>query len=538
MKKTIFVVGGVMSSVGKGVTTASIGNILRHHGYTTEMVKCEMYLNIDAGTIRPTEHGEVFVAEDGTEADQDLGNYERFTQTITGYENYITHGQLYQDIIKRERNLEYEGEDVEIIPDVPNEIIRRIELARTKHNADITIVEIGGTVGEYQNLLFLEAARIMKLKNPDDVAVVMVSYIPKPPSVGELKTKPTQHAVRALNAAGINPSFLVCRAQDAIDEVRKEKLSLLTNVKQEHIIAAPNIDSIYKIPEIYEQQEFGTKLLSSLALSSKGFDNSWQVQLRKQLEEAKQTLKIGIIGKYFETGETSVLSDSYISVIESAKHACWALGINPELTWINSETFEQDKSKVKELSRQDALIVPGGFGTRGIEGKIEAIKYARENKIPLLGICYGLQLILIEYARNVLSLEGANTTEADKTTKHPIIDLLPEQQHLIAKKRFGATMRLGAYSCSIQKKTIAYEAYKKPKISERHRHRYEFNNTYKEAFENSGVIFSGINPESQLVEIAEIPDHPFLLGCQFHPEFQSHPLMPHPLFHELIKRSL
>lgn len=534
MTKTIFVVGGVMSGVGKGVTTASIGNIFANRGFRVSMVKCEMYLNIDAGTIRPAEHGEVFVTEDGTETDQDLGNYERFTGTTTSSLNYITNGQLYQEIIRRERNLEYGGEDVEIIPDVPNEILRRIGEATSSEDAEITIVEIGGTVGEYQNLLFLEAARMQKLQNPDDVIVVMVSYLPVPPSIGEMKTKPTQHAIRELNRAGINPDFLIARAERHIDELRKAKLSTFSNIPVDNIIAAKNVSSIYEIPITFEEQGLGQKISTALNLRASKNNNSWQT-LTSQIEQCDKEITIGIIGKYFKTGGESVLKDSYISVIEAIKHAAWAHNLKPTIKWISAGDFERDDADLSVLDNVDGILVPGGFGARGVEGKIRAIQYARENSIPLLGICYGMQLTLVEFARNVIGWSNAHTTEIDPETDHPVIDIIDEQKELLAKRKYGGTMRLGAYDCALQPVTTAQTLYKADMVSERHRHRWEVNNVYRKEFERNDVVFSGMNTEADLVEILEIPNHPYMIGCQFHPEFQSSPLKPHPLFSGLIQ---
>lgn len=534
--KYIFVVGGVMSSVGKGITTASLGNILKSRGYDITLIKCDLYLNVDAGTIRPTEHGEVFVCNDGTEADQDLGNYERFTGMTTSKANYITNGQIYKTIIERERNLEYQGEDVEIVPDVPNEIIKRITEARNESGAEITLIEIGGTVGEYQNILFLEAGRMMKLKNPDDVVFVMVSYLPVPSMVGEMKTKPTQHAIRSLNAAGINPDFLICRSEMEIDESRKQKLANNCGIPKDHIIAAPDVESTYAVPVMFKEQRLDTLILKQLRWPEKDdhFD-SWKTLVKNIHQCCERDLRIGMIGKYFKTGGKSQLTDSYISVIEAAKHAAWAENRKPVFEWIDSEEFEKKSPSYEALDRLDAIIVPGGFGTRGIEGIVNAITYARTHSIPLLGICYGMQLAIVEFARNVMELEHANTTEADPKTPHPVIDFIPEQKANIAKKHFGGTMRLGAYACELKEGSKAHALYGTERISERHRHRWEFNDAYKARFEERGIVFSGINPESNLVEITEFPNHPFMIGCQFHPEFQSTPLAPHPLFLGLMR---
>lgn len=534
--KYVFVIGGVMSSVGKGVTSASISKLLQSRGFNVTNVKCDMYINIDAGTIRPTEHGEVFVGDDGIEADQDLGNYERYTGNSMKAVNYITTGQVYQEVIRRERNLEYAGEDVEVVPDIPNEIIRRIHAAAKRDQAEITVVEFGGTVGEYQVLLFLEAARMMKRMHPKDVAFVLVSYLPVPSHIGEMKTKPTQHASRTLNEAGIQADFIVARGPYVLDKPRLDRLSIFCNVDEGHAISAPDVQTIYEVPIVLEEQEFSTKMLRRLNLKAKKKDLKEWGAFVKKIKNVKRELNIGIVGKYFGTGDFT-LSDSYISVIESIKHACWSEGVKPKLTWINSETFEKDPSAVKTLSDYDGIIVPGGFGERGVEGIMTAIRYVRENKIPYLGLCYGMQLACIEYARNVVGLKDANTTEIKSKTPHPIIHLNPMQARNVVEKKYGATMRLGAYACELVSGTKAAKAYGKKTVMERHRHRYEFNNAYLQPLTDAGLIVSGVNPEQGLVEIVELKDHPFFVGVQFHPEFLSRPLSPHPLFKAFVKAS-
>ncbi|MFH1404586.1 MAG: CTP synthase [Patescibacteria group bacterium] len=529
MSKFIFVVGGVMSSVGKGVTSASIAKILKSRGYKVTNVKCDMYINIDAGTIRPTEHGEVFVGEDGIEADQDLGNYERFTGNTMASVNYITTGQVYQEVIKKERNLEYKGEDVEVVPDIPNEIIRRLKLAAKKDKAEITVVEYGGTVGEYQVLLFLEAARMMRRQYPGDVQVVLVSYLPVPSHIGEMKTKPTQHAARTLNEAGLQADFIVARGPHELDKPRRERLGTFCNVDDGHSISAPDVESIYEVPLILEKGGMSTKILKRFGLKPKKKNMQQWKALVRRIKKVDTELNIAIVGKYFGTGEFT-LADSYISVIEAIKHACWANGRKPKLTWVNSENFEKDPKSVKELSKYGGIIVPGGFGERGIEGIISAIKYARIKNIPYFGLCYGMQLACVEFARNVLGLKNANSVEVDEKTDNPIIHANPMQAKNIIEKKYGATMRLGAYDCVLREKSKAFKAYGKKKVSERHRHRYEFNDAYREALEENGLQIVGVNPTSGLVEIVELKDHPFFIGVQFHPEFKSEPLNPHPLF--------
>lgn len=526
-----------MSSVGKGVTAACISAILQSRGYRTTNIKCDMYVNIDAGTIRPTEHGEVFVGDDGIEADQDLGNYERFTGHPMSAENYVTTGQVYQEVIRRERNLEYGGEDVEVVPDIPNEIIRRIRAAQKKDHAEITVVEFGGTVGEYQVLLFLEAARIMKVRNPDDVAVVLVSYLPLPPHVGEMKTKPTQYAVRTLNAAGLQADFVVARGEQRLDNRRREILAHVCNLRDGTVIAAPDVQSIYDVPLQYVDQQFDLRLLKVLGLRSRGTDlKEWRAFFERR-KQCKRQVKIAVVGKYFGTGDFT-LADSYISVIEAAKHAAWANNAEPVLTWVDAEEFEQKPRSVSRLATFDAILVPGGFGTRGVEGIIKAIRFAREQKIPYLGLCYGMQLACVEFVRNVLGKRGAHTTEAKPNAKEAVIYANPLQAKNIRENRFGATMRLGAYKCRLKRGSKAQVAYGKSMVFERHRHRYEFNNKYRKMIDAKGLKIVGVNPETDLVEMVELEHHPFFVGVQFHPEFQSRPFAPHPLFREFVKAGL
>lgn len=525
-----------MSSVGKGIATASIGKILQARGYRVSLVKCDMYVNIDAGTIRPTEHGEVFVGEDGIEADQDLGNYERFTDQTSTAMHYLTTGQVYAEVIRRERNLEYDGEDVEVVPDIPNEIIRRIKAAGEKDRSDFVVIEIGGTVGEYQNVLFLEAARMMKSRHKSDVLFVLVSYLPVPGKVGEMKTKPTQYAARTLNGAGIQADFILCRSEQRIDEKRREKLAIFCNIEPEDAIAAPDVDSIYDVPVNFARDGLDVKILKKFGMKPKGNNLDAWTKLAKKINSLDKTVSIGIVGKYFNTGDFT-LSDSYISVLESIKHAAWGQSVQPKISWLDAEKYEKDPSKLSELSSYDGIIVPGGFGSRGVEGKILAVEYVREHKIPYLGLCYGLQMAVIEFARNVCGLKGAHTTEVNKQTPHPVIGVMIEQSANIREKKMGATMRLGAYPCELVAGTISRKAYGKKEIKERHRHRYEVNNEYRSALEAKGLTVAGVNPDRNLVEIIELPTeaHPFFVGVQFHPEFLSRPLAPHPLFSAFIQ---
>lgn len=527
-----------MSGVGKGVAAASIGAILKARGYKITAIKIDPYINVDAGTMNPTEHGEVFVLDDGYETDQDMGNYERFLGVTLPNDNYMTTGRVYETVIHKERNLCYGGKCVQVVPHIPMEVITRIKKASEKAKSDITIIEVGGTVGEYENILFVEAIRMMKLKCPDDVLTVMLSYLPVPSTVGEMKTKPTQHAVRALNGSGVQPDFIIARSTTFLDQKRKEKISLFCNVPERSVISAPDVESIYEIPINFERDDLSRLILKKLSLSYKKTDlNDWY-DLADNIKHPEGKVKIGVVGKYFGTGDF-MLSDAYISVIEAIKHAAYKMKLKPEIGWINSEVFEKEPERLEDLRSYDGVIVPGGFGSRGIEGKIKAIEFLRVNKIPFLGLCYGMQLAVIEYARNVLGLKDANTTEIDRDTKNPVIDIMPEQKKNLEDSNYGATMRLGAYPAMLKKGTIAYGAYGKNKISERHRHRWEVNPQYIPQLEKAGLVFSGISPDRKLMEITELSksDHPFFLGTQFHPELKSRPLTSHPLFFEFIKNA-
>jgi len=535
--KYIFVLGGVISGVGKGTASASIAMLLQSKGYKVTSIKIDPYVNVDAGTMNPTEHGEVFVTVDGLETDQDIGTYERFLDTTLFRDNYMTTGAVYRSVIDRERALDYNGKCVEVVPHIPLEAIRRIETAQKKHKADITIIEIGGTVGEYQNILFLEASRMMKLKNPGDVLNLLVSYLPIPSKLGEMKSKPTQYAVRTLNSSGIQPDFIVCRAERTIDDVRREKLSVFCNVRPEDIIAAPDVASVYDVPLNFDKERFADKILKKFGLKAKKRDvREWRERV-EGVRRSQKTVKIGIVGKYFGIGDYT-LADSYISVIEALKHAAYANKSKIELAWVNCGDFEKDSESLKNLSQFDGIVVPGGFGSRGVEGKILAIKYAREKKIPFFGLCYGMQLATIEFARNVAKMPDAHTTEVNKKTPYPVIDILPEQVDLMKKGEYGGTMRLGSFPCALKKGTRAYAAYGQSIISERHRHRFELNNEYREKLEKAGLIISGNYPKKNLAEIIELKDHPWFVAVQFHPEFQSHFLNPHPLFVNFIKACL
>ncbi|MBU4477274.1 CTP synthase [Candidatus Parcubacteria bacterium] len=536
MTKYIFVVGGVISGVGKGVAAASIGKILQSRGFEVTAIKIDPYVNVDAGTMNPTEHGEVFVLDKGLECDQDFGNYERFLNITLPPENYMTTGSVYRAVIQKERNLEYKGKCVQVIPHVTNQIISTIKNAGKNNKADFVIIEVGGTIGDYENMLFLEAARQMKLQNPKDVLFVMISYLPCPPKVGEMKTKPTQQAAKALNMTGIQPDIIIARSEVPIDAKRKEKIGLFCNVDEKSVISAPDIESIYEVPVNFEKDRLSDIIFEKLKIKARTQDMAKWKQMVNTIKTASKPVRVGIVGKYFGTGDF-VLTDSYISVIEAVKHAAYFYGLKPIIDWIDSEKFETAPNLLKELRSYDGIIVPGGFGSRGIEGKIKTIQFCRENKIPYLGLCYGMQLMVIEFARNVCGLKDANTTEINRETKCPVVDIMPEQKKKLEDKNYGATMRLGAYPAVLKKGTIAFNAYGQESISERHRHRWEVNPDCVKQLEEKGIVFSGKSPNGMLMEIAELPkkNHPFCLGTQFHPEFKSRPLDPHPLFKKFIK---
>jgi CTP synthase len=466
-----------------------------------------------------------------------MGNYERFLNVSLKPEDYMTSGMVYQTVLEKERNLAYGGKRVEAIPHVRDEIIRRLRKATDQNGSDISVIEVGGTVGDFQNALFIEAARVLKLEHPEDVIFVLVSYLPIPGNLGEMKTRPTQNAVHQLNSYGVQANIIVARSQLPLDQRRKEKIAISSNVTPEHIISAPDVDSIYDVPLNFEREHIGDMLLKTLGLPKKSGVGlkEWEVFVKK-IRNAKKEVKIAIVGKYFDTGDF-VLSDAYLSVIEAIKYSAAEAGAKAKITWLNSKDFEKGKAPLSSLQAFDGVIVPGGFGETGIEGKIKVIQYVREHRIPYFGLCYGMQLMLVEYARNVLKLPGAHTTEIDADTKHPVIDIMPEQKDILAKLNYGATMRLGVYPAKIKRNTIAGGAYADAEVEERHRHRYEVNPLYVPKFEEAGIVFSGVSPDGVLMEIAELPKsaHPFMLGTQFHPELQARPLDPHPLFTAFLK---
>ncbi len=535
--KYIFVAGGVMSAIGKGITASSIAKIMQSRGLKVTALKIDPYVNVDAGTMTPTEHGEVFVLADGMECDQDMGNYERFLDTDLTRDNYMTTGSVYLSVITKERNLEYGGRNVEVVPDIPNEVIAKIDAAVAATDSDVAVVEVGGTVGEYQNVLFLEAYRILKFHHPGDCAFMLVSYLPV--LNGELKSKPTQYAVRSVNAAGIVPDVVIARSASVIDAKRKERIAFNCSLHVEEIISAPNVESIYEVPINFEDQGLGELLAKKLGLGGRDRDMKEWRGLVDTIHAATEPIKIAIAGKYFTTGEY-VLTDSYISVLEAIKHAAYQQARKPVIEWVNVEDFEKDPSQLSKLDQYGGVIVPGGFGDRGVEGKIAVIQYCREKKIPYLGLCYGMQLMVVEYARHIAGMTDANTTEVDPKTTHPVIDILPEQKELLAKKQYGASMRLGNYPATLKQGTIVREQYGKDEVIERHRHRYEVNPEYIAEIEKAGLVFSGTSPSRKLMEFAELPKdkHPYFVGTQAHPELISRPLRPHPLFAGLIAAAI
>ena len=540
MTKFIVVVGGVISGVGKGVASASIGRIMQEYGFSVTAVKIDPYINIDAGTMRPTEHGEVWVTDDGGETDQDLGNYERFLGIDIPKANNITTGQIYQEIIRKERSGEFLGETVEVIPHVPEEIKRRIREA--SKGKDIAIVEIGGTLGEYQNSLFLFALRSLENDaGKENICYMMVSYLPIPSHIQEMKTKPTQLSITLLRNSGIEPDFVLCRGKNPLDDVRKQKLARNINIKAEHIISMPDVtgkdtpNTIYVIPLNLQDESLGEKLLSALHMQSRKSADmlEWKKAVESILNPGK-TVNIAMVGKYLDIGDYQ-LADSYLSVNEALKHACARNNVNLNLTWVDSKKLEREDLDVDAFLKEfDGIVVPGGFGSSGVEGKIRAIQYCREHDVPFLGLCYGLQLAVVEFARHVCNLK-AHTTEIKKECDDPVIDILPEQRAITSK---GGTMRLGAWPANLKKGSIVHGLYGKDQISERHRHRFEVNPQYHDILQKHGLVFSGMSPDGRLVEFIELPKHKFFIATQAHPEFKSSLLAPSPLFNGFIRKCL
>lgn len=531
MTKYIFVTGGVVSSLGKGISASSIGRCLKNRGLNISMQKIDPYINIDAGTMNPFQHGEVFVTEDGAETDLDLGHYERFIDVNLSKKNNITTGKIYSSVISKERRGDFLGATVQVIPHITEEIksnIKSIGL-KGKEKVDIVIIEIGGTVGDIESLPFLEAIRQFRNEiGKENVLFVHVTFVPYLKAARELKSKPTQHSVKVLREIGIQPDIVICRSQSKLTADVKDKISLFCDIRREGIIEAVNVKSIYEIPLVFEKQGLGDLITKLLKIKCKEENLvEWQKMVDKILNPEKE-VTIGVVGKYIR------LKDAYISVYESLLHAGIKNNCKVKIVKIDSDQVRKDLQK--DIFRGiDGILIPGGFGKRGVEGKIETAKFARERNVPFFGICLGMQCAVIEFARNVLHLENANSTEFDVETKFPVLDLLPEQKKIIMK---GGTMRLGSFPCNLKEGTIAYKAYQQKNISERHRHRYEFNNIYEKDFLEHGMLFSGINIEMKLMEIIEIPDHPWFVGVQFHPEFRSRPNRAHPIFREFIKAAM
>ncbi|NET70478.1 MAG: CTP synthase [Sphaerospermopsis sp. SIO1G2] len=529
MTKFIFVTGGVVSSIGKGIVAASLGRLLKSRDYSVSILKLDPYINVDPGTMSPFQHGEVFVTQDGAETDLDLGHYERFTDTSMSRLNSVTTGLIYQSVINKERRGEYNGGTVQVIPHITNEIKDRILRVAKESNPAAVITEIGGTVGDIESLPFLEAIRqLRKEVGRQNVLYMHVTLLPWIASAGEMKTKPTQHSVKELRSIGIQPDILVCRSDRPIPVGLKRKLSEFCDVPVKCVITAQDASSIYEVPLILEREGLAQQTLDLLQMEQRQPDLTQWANMVERMYSPKYSVEIAIVGKYVR------LSDAYLSVVESLRHAAISTYGDLRIRWVNSELLENEPAD-NYLSGVDGIIVPGGFGSRGIDGKINAIKYARDRQIPFLGLCLGMQCSVIEWARNVKGLDTANSAEVDPYTEHPVINLLPEQQDVVD---LGGTMRLGLYPCSIQPGTLAHNLYQEDIIYERHRHRYEFNNFYRQALLDSGYVVSGTSPDGRLVEIVEYPNHPFFIACQFHPEFQSRPNTPHPLFQGLMQAAI
>jgi CTP synthase len=539
--KYIFVSGGVISGIGKGFTSASIAFLLKQAGFRVAPIKFENYLNLDAGTINPIEHGDPFLCEDGTEGDMDIGTYEKFLDEDMGKDNFVTIGRIYQTVIDRERRFEYQGEDVEAIPHITDEIIGRIKSLGEKKKADMVLIELGGTAGEYQNILYYEASRIMTLKNPGDVLHVHVSYVPTPGHLGEPKTKPTQLSVRTLNGMGIQPDFIIARSEKVLDQRRKDRFALFCNMHPEDIISNPDLQTVYEIPLVLHRQGLVKRILTKFNLPLKEPKLTEWEKFVEKVKKPKRKITIAIVGKYFGTGDYQ-FRDSYAALFDALDHAGWAHNVSIQTTWVNAEKVTPKTAK-EMIGTPEGIIVPIGWGERGAEGMIAAADYARKQKIPYLGLCYGMQLAVIAFARSVLKWQDADTTENDPKTKHPVIYLIPSQKELMKRRAYGGTMRLGAWQANVKKGTRAYALYKKYNqllnadglTSERHRHRYEFNNKFAKDFEKAGLTIAARSIEEGLVEIIEVPDHPFYMATQGHPEYKSRPLRPHPIFHGFIE---
>jgi len=527
--KYIFVTGGVTSSLGKGIISASLAKLLQARGFRVTIQKLDPYINVDPGTLNPYEHGECYVTDDGAETDLDLGHYERFLNVPTSQANNVTTGKIYQSVINKERRGDYLGKTVQVIPHITDEIKHRIQILGNTGEYDFVITEIGGTVGDIESLPYLETVRQLKWEMAENCMVIHLTLLPYLSTTGELKTKPTQHSVKMLLELGVQPDILVCRSEHHITADIKRKIALFCNVAQEAVIESLDASTIYDVPLLMESEKLDEVVLRKLKIPVEGEPNlqRWKSFLHR-FKNPKSSIKIGLVGKYIE------LKDSYKSIVEAFNHAGAENECRVELKWIHSESLNAE-NVAQKLGDLKGLLVAPGFGERGIEGKIEAIKYARENKLPFFGICLGMQCAVVEYARNVLGFEGAHSTEIDPNTAYPVIDLMSEQKTVVEK---GGTMRLGAYQCKITPDSIAARVYGKELISERHRHRFEFNNKYLKQFEKAGMKATGINPDTNLVEIVEIPDHPYFIGVQFHPEYKSTVVAPHPLFVNFVKAAV
>ncbi|MFT4398960.1 glutamine hydrolyzing CTP synthase [Bacillus sp. SW14] len=529
MTKYIFVTGGVVSSLGKGIVAASLGRLLKNRGMNVTIQKFDPYINVDPGTMSPYQHGEVFVTDDGAETDLDLGHYERFIDINLNKFSNVTTGKIYSTVLKKERRGDYLGGTVQVIPHITNELKDRVYRAGKETNADVVITEIGGTVGDIESLPFLEAIRQMKSDiGRENVMYIHCTLVPYIKAAGELKTKPTQHSVKELRSLGIQPNIIVVRTEMPISQDMKDKIALFCDIDTKAVIECEDADNLYSIPLELQKQGLDKLVCEHMRLECKEAEMSEWNELVNKVSNLSQTITIGLVGKYVE------LPDAYISVVESLRHAGYAFDTDVKVKWINAE--EVTESNIEELtSGTDGIIVPGGFGDRGVEGKIVATKYARENNIPFLGICLGMQVASIEYARNVLGLKGAHSAEIDPSTQYPIIDLLPEQKDV---EDLGGTLRLGLYPCKLEEGTKAFEVYQDEVVYERHRHRYEFNNEFRQQMEDQGFVFSGTSPDGRLVEIIELKDHPWFVASQFHPEFKSRPTRPQPLFKGFIRASV
>lgn len=526
MTKFVFVTGGVVSSIGKGIVAASLGRLLKSRDYSVSILKLDPYINVDPGTMSPFQHGEVFVTDDGAETDLDLGHYERFTDTAMSRLNSVTTGSIYQAVLNKERRGDYMGGTVQVIPHITNEIKERILRVAKNTNPDVVITEIGGTVGDIESLPFLEAIRqFRKEVGRQNILYMHVTLVPWIPSAGEMKTKPTQHSVKELRSIGIQPDILICRCDRPLLPNLKHKMSEFCDVPAECVITARDANSIYEVPLILEREGLAQQVLSLMNLEQRQPDLSHWQTLVDRLYRPKQQVKVAIVGKYVR------LSDAYLSVVEALRHAAISLDSEIDLHWVNSEDIEV-QGTARHLEGMAAIVVPGGFGNRGVDGKIAAIEYARNQQIPFLGLCLGMQCSVIEWARHQVDLADANSSEFDPDTANPVISLLPEQQDVVD---LGGTMRLGLYPCKIAPNTLAFQLYEESVVYERHRHRYEFNNAYRSLFLESGYTISGTSPDGRLVEMVELPDHPFFIATQFHPEFRSRPNIPHPLFKGLIQ---